>query len=32
MAIGIDDLDFFEEESMQTPPPAGEEPAKEPPA
>lgn len=30
MAIGIDDLDFYEEESMQTPPQGGEEPPKEP--
>ena len=30
MAIGIDDLDFFEEEGMQTPPLNGEEPPKEP--
>lgn len=32
MAIGIDDLDFYEEEGMQTPPLGGEEPSKEPPA
>lgn len=30
MAIGIDDLDFYEEEGLQTPPSGGEEPPKEP--
>jgi len=31
MAIGIDDLDFYEEEPIMTPPQDGKEPSQEPP-